>query len=245
MFPQFTPGQLIETVDFDAGCLLLVDKPLGWTSFDVVNKLRYRLRNHTGNRKIKVGHAGTLDPKATGLMLVCTGKQTKNIDLLMGMDKTYTGTIRLGHTTPSYDLETGPNAFYRTAHITPELVHQTLPHFMGALMQVPPLYSAIKVDGQRSYIAARKGHDKVLEARPVVITDFKVETELLPAALNFEVSCSKGTYIRSLAHDFAKAVQSGGCLAALRRTAIGPFDIADAWNIEDLAAILEKDWSNK
>jgi tRNA pseudouridine55 synthase len=240
-FTQYHPAHPEQRPDFNEGALFLVNKPLHWTSFDVVNKLRFKLRHASGNRKIKVGHAGTLDPMATGLLIICSGAYTKRIDMLMGMDKTYTGSFRLGCTTASYDLECEPDAFFPTDHITPELINAAIPAFLGPIMQVPPIYSAIKVDGQKAYVAARKGQAQVMAARPIIINEFKITDFRLPEALDFEINCSKGTYIRSIAHDFGAALQSGACLSSLCRTAIGHFSIADAWEIDALAQTLHVD----
>jgi tRNA pseudouridine55 synthase len=226
--PLPTPEDILE------GAVFLIDKPLTWTSFDVVNKLRWRLRSYTGQKGIKVGHAGTLDPLATGLLILCCGKYTKRIESYMGMDKTYTGTIKLGVTTPSYDLESEFDQTFPTAHITPELVHAVTPQFVGDIMQLPPIFSAIKIDGQRAYTSARKGQEIIMEPRPIRINSLIFNDLRLPDALDFEVSCTKGTYIRSLAHDFGKALDSGSCLSALCRTQIGHFDIKDAWTLTDL-----------
>ncbi len=229
----------ITTIDFLAGTMLLVDKPANWTSFDVVNKIRFRLKHRLGIKKIKVGHAGTLDPLATGLLIICTGKMTKQIDSYQGMPKEYTGTIRLGATTPSLDLETPIDATFPTHHITTELIEKTRQQFIGDLQQYPPMFSAIKVDGQPLYKQARKGKTVEVKARPIHIYEFDITNMAMPD-LDFRVRCSKGTYIRSLAYDFGKAMQSGGHLAHLVRTKIGDYKLEDAWNLEELIAELEK-----
>lgn len=231
----YSPKDTARVPDFQVGGLLLLDKPLTWTSFDVVNKLRYRLSKLAGVKRLKVGHAGTLDPLASGLLLVCFGKHTSGIDSLMGMPKTYTGTIQLGATTPSYDAETAPDATYPTAHITPELIAQVRPQFVGKLAQIPPIYSAIKSGGRPAYKDARAGRDIVMTPRNIEITSFELlPNDTTPDAYDFETSCSKGTYIRSLAYDFGKAVGSGGYLSALRRTEIGPYSVENAWQMADI-----------
>ena len=225
--------------DFKAGTMLLVDKPQDWTSFDVVNKIRHKIKRRLAVKKIKVGHAGTLDPMATGLLIICTGKATKTIDEYQGMPKTYTGTIKLGATTPSYDAETPVDAYYPTDHITEEAIETVRKTFLGDLEQIPPVFSAIKVDGQPLYKKARKGIEVQVEPRPVSIYDFKITRIALPE-IDFEVNCSKGTYIRSLAHDFGKALDSGAHLTALRRTKIGDCHVDDAWQIEDLVQLIKE-----
>ncbi|MCA4782070.1 tRNA pseudouridine(55) synthase TruB [Empedobacter stercoris] len=212
------------------GHVFLIDKPLDWTSFDVVNKIRWNIRKAYNLKKIKVGHAGTLDPKATGLLLVCTGKWTKRIDEFQAQEKTYTGTIKLGVTTPTYDLESEENEIFPTEHITEEIIHETTKQFIGEIEQFPPMHSAIKVDGKRLYELARDGQEIERKARKVNILDFKITKINLPF-VDFEVNCSKGTYIRSLAYDFGKALNSGGYLTALRRTKIGEFDVINCENL--------------
>jgi tRNA pseudouridine55 synthase len=226
--------------DFFIGAALLVDKPLGWTSFDVVNKIRYQLRKLTGVKKIKVGHAGTLDPLATGLLIICTGKLTKKIDEFQGLGKSYSGTITLGATTPSYDAETAIDQTFPVNHINPELLEATRHQFIGQLNQLPPMYSAIKMDGEALYKTARKGIVIEVKPRPVEIHSFELTRVELPE-IDFTVSCSKGTYIRSLAFDFGKALGSGGYLSALRRDSIGDYHVKDAWSMEDLIDYLQKE----
>ncbi len=227
------PGQ-----KFIEGSHILVDKPIGWTSFDVVNKLRSELKHHLGIRKLKVGHSGTLDPRATGLLMICTGKFTKKLATYQGLGKEYTGTLLLGATTPSYDAETEPDRSFPTDHITLEKIEEARIGFIGQLEQFPPMYSAIKVDGQPLYKKARKGEVVEVKARPVVIEEFEITKVELPE-IEFRVKCSKGTYIRSLAHDFGKALDSGAYLTSLRRTRIGDFKIEDAWNLEALIEHIE------
>lgn len=215
------------------GKTLLVDKPLEWTSFDVVNKLRYALKQKLGVRKIKVGHAGTLDPLATGLLIIMTGKSTKTIDGILGLSKTYIGTIELGATRPSYDMETAIDATYPTDHITDTLVAKTIEEqFIGEHMQYPPMFSAIKIDGKRLYKSAREGKEVERPQRKVFIKRFEVKP-LQGTELTFEIECSKGTYIRSIANDVGKALGSGGHLSSLRRTMIGEYHIEDGFTIEE------------
>lgn len=217
---------------FAEGSTIIVDKPYTWTSFDVVNKIRWNLKQALGIKKIKVGHAGTLDPLATGLLILCIGKNTKLIDELMVGEKTYTGTILLGKTTPSYDLETEYNEEFPINHITPELIEEVRQSFIGEQQQVPPIFSAKQVDGKRAYDLARAGKEVVLKSNTITISDFKVNLERFPE-IDFEISCSKGTYIRSIAYDFGKALQSGGCLTALRRTKSGDLSIENAKSVDD------------
>ncbi len=229
----------MEKYDFKAGAMLLVNKPLDWTSFDVVNKIRWALRNRLKIKKIKVGHAGTLDPKATGLLIICTGKFTKQLDSYQGMGKTYTGTIKLGATTPSFDVETAEDATYPTEHIDDLLLDKTREEFIGPIEQYPPMFSAIKVDGVPLYKLARKGQKIEVKARPVTIYDFEFTRVEMPE-VDFTVSCSKGTYIRSLAYDFGKLAGSGGYLTKLCRTQIGTHLLADAWDLEKLIEYIEE-----
>ena len=218
--------------DFQSGQILLIDKPLHWTSFQVVNKLRWELKQAFKLKKIKVGHAGTLDPLATGLLVICTGKMTKQIDSFQAQIKEYTGTFVVGSTTPSFDLETEIDKTYPTAHLTPELIHQTTTQFIGEIEQFPPVFSAIKKDGKRLYEFARAGEDVDIKSRSVSIEEFEI-TNIDSFNIDFRVVCSKGTYIRSLANDFGKALSSGAHLSALRRTKIGAFDVAKATTIEN------------
>lgn len=224
-------------MDFEQGALLLVNKPLKWTSFDVVNKIRYALKGKY-KKVLKVGHAGTLDPLASGLLIICTGKLTKKIDEYSGMDKEYTGTIYLGATTATYDSEKEPDAIFDTAHINEAMIMDAIPQFTGRLDQMPPVYSAIKVDGTAAYIKARKGKSVELKTREVFIRQFEITRIEMPE-IDFRVVCSKGTYIRSLAHDFGKALNSGAYLKSLCRTAIGDFKLADALSLEDTIKKIE------
>lgn len=227
--------------DFKEGALLLVDKPKGWTSFDVVNKIRYTLKFKLGVKKIKVGHSGTLDPMATGLLIVCTGKATKKLEDLQNLTKVYTGTMTLGASTPSFDSETEIDATYPTNHITADLINYTRQQFLGDIEQVPPVFSAIKVDGEPLYKKARKGLVVEIKSRPVHIYQFDFERIEIPE-VDFIVKCSKGTYIRSLAHDFGKALQSGAYLSSLCRTQIGDFKLNVAWKLEALIEYIVKEY---
>lgn len=218
--------------DFKAGEVLLVDKPLTWTSFDVVNKLRYQLKHKTGIKRFKVGHAGTLDPLASGLLIVCCGKATKTIDSYMGMPKEYTGTIVLGATRPSYDMETEIDQTFDISHITESAVHEAVQSFLGTIEQIPPLFSAKKIDGKKAYEFARKGVDLDLKPNVITIHEYEITRLELPE-IDFRVKCSKGTYIRSLAHDLGQKLNVGGYLKSLRRTAIGDHKVADASSIEE------------
>lgn len=217
--------------DYKNGQVLLIDKPLNWTSFQVVNKLRWEIRQRFNIKKIKVGHAGTLDPLATGLLIICTGKQTKEIHIYQGQIKEYTGTITLGATTPSYDLETEIDQTFTTEHITEDLLKETTKQFIGDIQQKPPIFSAIKKDGKRLYELARKGETTEINARTVTIAEFEITNIDLPK-VDFKVVCSKGTYIRSLAFDFGNALNSGAYLSALRRTKIGDFSVDNANSVE-------------
>lgn len=214
--------------DYLEGQVLLIDKPLHFTSFQAVNKLKYLLINKVGlPKKFKIGHAGTLDPLASGLLLICTGKFTKRITELQGQAKEYTGTFHIGATTPSYDLETEVDQHFPTEHITEALIHETLKQFLGEIDQKPPIFSAIKKDGVRLYEHARAGETIEIASRKTTIHEFEITRIALPE-VDFRVVCSKGTYIRSLAYDFGKALQSGAHLTALRRTKIGDYDVANA-----------------
>ncbi|WP_322551397.1 tRNA pseudouridine(55) synthase TruB [Flavobacterium psychraquaticum] len=215
------------------GKVLLVDKPLTWSSFQAVNKLKYTLmRKYDLPKKFKIGHAGTLDPLATGLLIICTGKFTKRITEIQAQAKEYTGTITVGATTPSYDLETEINATFPTDHITEALILETTKQFIGEIDQKPPVFSAIKKDGKRLYEHARAGEEIEIEFRKTTIHEFEITRIDLPQ-IDFRVSCSKGTYIRSLAYDFGMALQSGGHLSALRRTKIGDYCVEDGISPED------------
>lgn len=216
--------------DFQNGQVLLIDKPLQWTSFQAVNKMKWVLKSKLNLKKIKIGHAGTLDPLATGLLLVCTGKFTKRITELQGQAKEYTGTFYIGATTPSYDLETEIDHTFPTSHITEDLIHETIPQFLGEIDQKPPIFSAIKKEGIRLYEHARAGETVEIASRKTTIHEFEITRIALPE-VDFRVVCSKGTYIRSLAFDFGKALHSGAHLIALRRTKIGDYDVENAMDV--------------
>ena len=234
-------GQPESRYDFKEGALLLIDKPKTWTSFDVVNKIRYKLKHKLGVRKIKVGHSGTLDPMATGLLVICTGRWTKRLNQLQGLPKTYTGTMKLGVTTPSYDAETAIDEIFPIDHITSNLMETKRRQFVGRIPQVPPTFSAIKVDGQPLYKRARRGEKFKVEPRMVEIKAFSLTDIDLPY-IGFKVECSKGTYIRSLAHDFGKALNSGAYLTSLQRTSIGQYHLEDAWKLEDFLEYVENNY---
>lgn len=214
--------------DYLEGQVLLIDKPLTWTSFQAVNKLKYILkREYNLPKKFKIGHAGTLDPLATGLLIICTGKFTKRITEIQSQTKEYTGTITVGATTPSYDLETEVDATFPTEHITESVIKETVKQFLGEIDQKPPVFSAIKKDGKRLYEHARAGEAVEIAFRKTTIHEFEITRIALPE-IDFRVKCSKGTYIRSLAFDFGKALNSGAYLSALRRTKIGDYSVTNA-----------------
>ena len=227
-------------MDFKSGTILSFDKPLEWTSFGLVNKVRYLLCKHIGEKKLKVGHAGTLDPLATGVLIICTGKATKQIDALQAKTKEYVATLQLGATTPSFDLETEVDATYPTAHITEEKVQEALTRFIGRIEQVPPSYSACKVDGKRAYDLARQGKDVELKAKVLVIDEIEL-LDFNPTAMQatIRVVCSKGTYIRALARDIGLALESGAHLTALRRTRIGDYRVEDCHTLDTFQQWLE------
>jgi tRNA pseudouridine55 synthase len=232
--------------DFITGEVILINKPLTWTSFQVVNKMKHLIKKSKGNdfsnssnnkqqttsNKLKIGHAGTLDPLATGLLIVCTGKQTKNIEHYQVQEKEYTGTFYLGATTPCFDLEKEIDTYYSTGHITNELIYTTTKQFIGKIQQTPPLFSAIKIDGKRAYDIARAGGTAEIKPKEITITTFEITRIALPE-VDFKVTCSKGTYIRSLARDFGLALNSGAHLTVLCRTRIGSYKLSDAMNIEE------------
>lgn len=226
--------------DFAQGSTILVDKPLGWTSFDVVNKLRWHLRQRIGVKKLKVGHAGTLDPLATGLLVICIGKHTKNIEGFIADSKTYTGTFLLGKTTPSFDLETEYNEEFPITHIDEVLLEQVRLSFLGKQQQVPPIFSAKQIDGKRAYDLARAGKEVVMKSNEIEIHSFTIDAQRFPE-IDFEISCSKGTYIRSIAHDFGQKCESGASLIALRRTRSGAFSIADSKSVEDWISFFQNE----
>ena len=218
--------------DFEEGAIILIDKPYGWTSFDVVNKIRYSLRDITGIKKNKIGHAGTLDPLASGLLILLTGKLTKKIETFQGFEKEYTGTFSLGATTPCFDLEKDIDARFPTDHITDLMIREVAVKFTGSFLQTPPVFSAIKINGKRAYQYARKEQDVEIPAKMVTIREFEITRIALPE-VDFRICCSKGTYIRSLARDFGLALTSGAHLIALRRTRIGDYIVEDAVAPED------------
>jgi tRNA pseudouridine55 synthase len=221
----------MTTEDYLNGQIILIDKPLHWTSFQAVNKMKYALINKAGlPKKFKIGHAGTLDPLASGLLLVCTGKFTKRITELQGQAKEYTGTFYIGATTPSYDLETEIDQTFDTSHIDDSLIHETVKQFLGEIDQKPPIFSAIKKDGVRLYEHARAGEHIEIESRKTTIHEFQITRIALPE-VDFRVVCSKGTYIRSLAYDFGKAINSGSHLTVLRRTKIGDYNVNNAMDV--------------
>ncbi|WP_034918526.1 tRNA pseudouridine(55) synthase TruB [Gillisia sp. CAL575] len=227
----FTPEE------FKEGQILLFDKPLGWTSFQLVNKVRWLIRQSCKIKKIKVGHAGTLDPLASGLLIICTGKFTKRIEELQGQEKEYTGTFTLGGTTPSYDLETKIDQTFPIDHISEENIQEATKNFLGEISQVPPVFSALKKDGKRLYEYARNGEDVEIPSRKVSVSAFEITNFEMPK-VDFRIACSKGTYIRSLAFDFGKALNSGAHLSALRRTKIGTFNVEDSLDLESFEKLL-------
>lgn len=229
----------LKYADFAAGITFLVDKPIGWTSFDVVNKLKYLIRNHIGLKKFKIGHSGTLDPLATGLLLIAVGKDTKTLNEYQNLDKVYTGSMKIGASTMSYDAEFEPDSFYETEHIDENLLYSTLKIFTGKIEQKPPIFSAVKVGGKAAYKKARAGESVELKTREVEIFEFKLLNIDLDD-LKFMVHCQKGTYIRSLIHDFGKYMDSGAYLTSLRREKIGEFEIKDAFDLEELIRFFQK-----
>lgn len=227
-------------MDFIAGEVLFFNKPLTWTSFDLVNKFRYKLSRKLKVKKIKVGHAGTLDPLATGVMIVCTGKATKRIDEFQFQTKEYIATLKLGETTPSFDLEKEVDVVYPTEHITRELVEEVLKQFIGTIEQVPPVFSACKIEGKRAYELARNGEEVPLKAKTLVIDEIELLACELPV-VKIRVVCSKGTYIRALARDIGVALHSGAHLIALERTRVGDVTLDQCMNPEDIDAFLDRE----
>ena len=236
---MISKNNIPELPDFTTGEVILINKQLRWTSFDIVNSLRIFLKYAYGHRKLKIGHAGTLDPLATGLVIVCTGRKTKEIDQYQAQQKTYTGSLMLGQTTPSFDLETEPDQNFETQHITPEMIHEAAVKFTGIIRQQPPVFSAIKIDGKKAYDYARANKPVEMREREVEIFKFNITKIEMPEVW-FEVECSKGTYIRSLANDFGKAVGSGAYLASLCRTAIGDYRNDDALTVDEFKKIFGK-----
>lgn len=229
---------MLTDQDYKDGQVLLFDKPLEWSSFQLVNKVRWLIRKNLKIKKIKVGHAGTLDPLASGLMIICTGKFTKRIHEFMGQQKEYTGTFTLGGTTPSYDLETEIDQTFGTSHISEEMIYAFAKANTGTIQQRPPVFSALKKDGKRLYEFARKGEVVEIPTREVTIHEFEITRIALPE-VDFRVACSKGTYIRSLAYDFGKGLDSGAHLTALRRTKIGDYNVADTTTIQAFEATFD------
>lgn len=217
---------------FEAGEVILINKSIDWTSFDVVNSIKIFIKYEYGIKKLKIGHAGSLDPKATGLVIVCTGRKTKEIDHYQAQYKEYTGTFKLGATTPSYDTETQPDRDFETSHITDEMIFKAASRFTGETEQTPPVFSALKVDGKKAYILARKNKPVQMKSRKVTIFEFEITRIDLPE-VDFRVKCSKGTYIRSLAYDFGKALGSGAYLIGLCRTAIGNYRLGESMTIDE------------
>ncbi|MBC8266804.1 MAG: tRNA pseudouridine(55) synthase TruB [Flavobacteriales bacterium] len=227
------PCQLEKSTDFISGELLLIEKPLEWTSFDVVKKVRNLIKKKLQIKKIKVGHAGTLDPLATGLLIVCTGKFTKRIEEIQGQEKTYMGNFTLGATTPSFDKETKVNHTFDTTHITKQLLEKTAKQFVGEINQIPPIFSALKKDGKRLYNFARKNEEVEIKKRKVVVLSFEITDINLPE-VGFKIRCSKGTYIRSIANDFGNSLNSGAYLSKLCRTEIGEYNLKDAFSLNQV-----------
>ena len=225
--------------DFLEGQTILIDKPLRWTSFDAVNKIRWKLKKKFNLKNIKVGHAGTLDTLATGILVICICKHTKKIETLMAGKKIYTGTILLGKTTPSYDLETEFDKEFPVDHIDDALMEKVSQTFIGEIDQVPPVFSAKQIDGKRAYDYAREGKEVVMKTNKVLIDSFSINSERFPE-VDFEITCSKGTYIRSIANDFGKMLGSGGTLIALRRTASGEQRIEDSVSVDDFLKTIEE-----
>ncbi len=224
-------------MDFISGEILLIDKPLGWTSFDAVKRVRGALTRRMKVKRLKVGHAGTLDPLATGVMVICTGRATKQIDQLQAGVKEYIATLSLGATTPSFDLETEVDATYPIDHITRQLAEETLQKFVGSIEQIPPAFSAVKIDGQRAYKMARKGQTPALKAKTLVIDEIEL-LDFAPDRLTLRIVCSKGTYIRALARDIGEALGSGAHLTALRRTRVGEFTIDRCMSVDEATAFI-------
>jgi tRNA pseudouridine55 synthase len=214
---------------FEEGQVLLIDKPYGWTSFQVVNKLKWKIRHTHKLSKLKIGHAGTLDPLATGLLIICTGKFTKRIEEFQAQEKEYTGTFVLGATTPCYDMEKSVDRTFPTNHITEKMILETAKSFVGEQMQVPPIFSAVKIEGKRAYDYARQERDVEIKAKPVLIKTFEITRIEMPE-VDFRIVCSKGTYIRAIARDLGETLQSGAYLSALRRTRIGNFLVENSDN---------------
>ena len=235
---KFT-SNINRNTDFSAGSVLLINKPIEWSSFDVVKKIRGILKSCSNDKKIKVGHAGTLDPLATGLLIVCTGKYTKRISEIQDQDKVYNGEITLGATTPSFDKETKINKTYKIDHINENMIHSRCKDFIGETLQYPPIFSAIKKNGKRLYKYARNGEFTKIDPRLIKINSFEIKRINMPK-LEFKVSCGKGTYIRSLANDYGKSLNSGGYISKLKRIGIGEYKLTDALSITDFEKLILK-----
>lgn len=235
---KFFNRSSVKHPHFKEGVVILVNKPLHWTSFNVVTKIRNKVSRIENVKRLKVGHAGTLDPLATGLLIICTGQYTKMIDDFQGQSKRYSGTFTLGATTPSYDLETEIDEKFPTVHITEKLLLEKANLFKGKIYQKPPVFSALKVDGERLYKKARRGEEIEIQTREIEIINFKLERIDLPE-VDFVLDCSKGTYVRSLAFDYGKALNSGAYLSKLQRDKIGEFELEDAWDLEELIQVLD------
>lgn len=237
--PLFNLDPSLDLLDnVRAGQLLLIDKPFEWTSFSVVNKMRYLISHKLGIKKVKVGHAGTLDPLATGLLIICIGRKTKEIESFTGQQKVYTGTFTLGSTTPSFDLETEVDANFETDHIDEDLIRKTAESFLGEQIQTPPIFSAKKINGKRAYLSARKGEEIKMRPNPITIYRFEI-TDVKGLDVHFLIDASKGTYIRSIANDFGKRLNSGAHLSSLVRTQSGDFKLENALNLEEFESQLK------
>lgn len=237
-YPCIVPIHFLEDKNFRAGATVLIDKPLGWTSFDVVNKIKYTLKHHMGFKKIKVGHAGTLDPLATGVLVVCMGKMTKQIESIMAGEKEYTGRIRFGQTTPSFDLETEPEGDFSTSHLNLHFLQEKAKTLTGEIIQYPPVFSAKKINGKRAFQYARKGEEVKVRPNAVEVKEFEL-SDFGDDSVKFRVRCSKGTYIRSLANDLGKLAESGAYLTELRRTASGEFTEDQCSSVEEVVSFIE------
>lgn len=234
----------LDSFDFKNGEVLIFDKPLEWTSFNVVGKIRYKVCRYLGIKKLKVGHAGTLDPMATGLMVLCTGKATKKIEQLQGTEKEYIADLKLGATTPSFDIETEEDAQFPTEHIDLKSIEETLLQFIGEIDQTPPIFSAVKVNGRRAYDMARKGEEVELRSKKITIKEIEV-LDFKEQHLKLRVVCGKGTYIRSLARDIGSALNSGAYLTGLRRTRVGEFSVDKAYTIESFCDMIDQAMEQK
>ena len=231
--PEIAPCTFAKGTDFVSGELLLINKPLEWTSFDVVKKIRSLIQKNKSLKKLKVGHAGTLDPLASGLLIICTGKFTKRIDQIQNQKKTYTGKFILGASTPSFDRETKVEKIFEIHHITEQLLEEATLKFVGEISQKPPIFSALKKDGERLYKKARRGEKIKLPERKVMIHSFEINAKEIPE-ISFKISCSKGTYIRSIANDFGVALKSGACLSELCRIEIGDYSLENAYDLQEI-----------